>query len=289
MKAASRAVTRCRGHVSAMALGAWLGTACVAPVMAQTPTEADAFEPATAMPPIEEPGWNYELTPYLWLAGMKGDVQAGRLPKTSVDMSFSDVFKVLDFAAMATLEVRKQRWGWLFDAIYIKVSDSASSSTTGPLGVARSANADVTLKETLLGAAAAYRVSDGPTLVDLIGGVRYTRIDASATIGASLFAPDGQSVAGTTSRSGDKSWADAHLGVRVQQPVAERWTLVGYLDAGGGEHDYTWQALAGASYQFSKSLSGKFGYRYLKVDYRKDDFVYDLATKGAYLGVGIAF
>lgn len=289
MKAASRAVIRCQGLVSAMALGAWLGTACVAPVMAQTPTEADAFEPATAMPPIEEPGWNYELTPYLWLAGMKGDVQAGRLPKTSIDMSFSDVFKVLDFAAMATLEVRKQRWGWLFDAIYIKVGDSGSSSNTGPQGVVRSANADVTLKQTLLGAAAAYRVSDGPTLVDLIGGVRYTRIDASATIGASLFAPDGQSVAGTTSRSGDKSWADAYLGVRVQQPVAERWTLEGYLDAGGGEHDYTWQALAGASYRFSKSLSGKFGYRYLKVDYRKDQFVYDMATKGLYLGLGIGF
>jgi opacity protein-like surface antigen len=299
MKAAHHEVIWPQGLVRAIALGAWLAAGCVLPATAQTqpaalepaPETAPALapEPGASMPPIEESGWKYELTPYLWLSGLQGDVQGGRLPKTSVDMSFSDIFKVLDFAAMGTLEVRKQRWGWLFDAMYIKASDSATSSRTTPQGAQRSASAEITLKQTILAAAAAYRVSEGPTLVDLIGGARYTKIDADATIAASLFAPDGQSVAGTTSRSGEKSWVDAYLGVRVQQPVGERWTLDGYFDAGGGKHDYTWQALAGASYRFSKSLSGKFGYRYLYVDYRKDQFVYDLATKGFYLGLGIAF
>ncbi len=175
--------------------------------MAQT-TSAVA-ESVTPTAPIEEPGWTFEVTPYAWLAGIKGDVKAGRLPQTSVDMSFSDVFDVLDFAAMGSLEARKQRWGFLFDAQYLKVSESATSSTTGSLGVTRKANADITIKETVVAAAVTYRLSQGPTLVDAVGGLRYVNIDADATIGASLFASGGQGVAGTVSRSAEKSWTDA--------------------------------------------------------------------------------
>ena len=270
-----------------MSLGACLAAACAAPAMAQT-TSAVA-ESVTPTAPIEEPGWTFEVTPYAWLAGIKGDVKAGRLPQTSVDMSFSDVFDVLDFAAMGSLEARKQRWGFLFDAQYLKVSESATSSTTGSLGVTRKANADITIKETVVAAAVTYRLSQGPTLVDAVGGLRYVNIDADATIGASLFASGGQGVAGTVSRSAEKSWTDAYVGVRVQQPIAENWSLVGYLDAGGGGSDFTWQAIAGANYQFSKSMTGKFGYRVLKIDYDKDQFVYDARTQGVYLGLGFAF
>ena len=278
-----------RSLVRGAALGAWLAAACVVPAMAQT--NAAAAEPvaSTAPAPIEEPGWTFEVTPYAWLAGIKGDVKAGRLPQTSVDMSFSDVFDVLDFAAMGSLEARKQRWGVLLDAQYLKVSESATSSTTGSLGVARKASADITIKETVVAAAVTYRLSQGPTLVDAVGGLRYVNIKADATIGASLFASGGQSVAGTVSRSAEKSWTDAYVGVRVQQPIAENWSLVGYLDAGGGGSDYTWQAIAGANYQFSKSMTGKFGYRVLKIDYDKDQFIYDARTQGIYLGLGFAF
>ena len=181
-------------------------------------------------------------------------------------MSFSDVFKVLDFAAMGSLEARKQRWGFLFDAQYLEASDSATSNTTGSLGVTRKANADITIKETVVAAAVTYCLSQGPTLVDAVGGLRYVNINADASIGASLFASGGRGVAGTVSRSAEKSWTDAYVGLRVQQPIAEGWSLVGYRDVGGGGADFTWQAIADANYQFSKSIKGKFGDRILKID-----------------------
>ena len=54
-----------------------------------------------ASPAVAQAGdWQYELTPYLFAAGMKGDVQSGTLPKVTTDVSFSDILDVLDFGAM---------------------------------------------------------------------------------------------------------------------------------------------------------------------------------------------
>jgi len=232
--------------------------------------------------------WQYELVPYFWAAGMKGDVQAGNLPKTSVDIDFSDIWDNLDFGAMGAFEARKGRWGPLFDAIYMKLSTSATSSRTGPgpIGATLTATANLKIEQTMLAAAVAYRVSEGPTATDVIGGARYSKIDAEASINASLFG-----LTGFVARSGDKDWVDPYIGVRVQHPIADRWTLVGYGDVGGFGvgSDFTWQALAGVNYDFSKTVSGKFGYRYLSVDYDKSGFLYDMDSYGLFAGVGFRF
>ena len=67
--------------------------------------------------------------------------------------------------------------------------------------------------------------------------------------------------------------------------------LVGYGDVGGfgAGSDFTWQVALGAAYDFSKTISGKFGYRYLSVDYDKGGFAYDMKTRGVHLGLGIRF
>jgi opacity protein-like surface antigen len=232
--------------------------------------------------------WQFEFTPYLWATGMKGDVQGRNLPKTSVDMSFTDIVDVLDFGIMGAFEARKGRWGFLTDAIYMKVSDSATAIRTGagPIGATLTATADVTLKETLLSGAVAYRALEGKSPLDVIGGLRYVKIEVEGRIDASLFAQNG-----SVSRSGNKDWVDPYIGVRVQHPFAERWTLVGYADIGGFgvASDITWQVALGVNYEFSKTVSGKFGYRQLKWDYDKNGFLYDMKDEGVYLGVGIRF
>jgi opacity protein-like surface antigen len=240
-------------------------------------------------------GWQFEFTPYLWAAGLKGDVQVGTLPLTSVDMKFTDILDVLDFALMGAFEARKGRWGFLFDAMYMKLSDSATATRTGagPIGATLTASADVKVEQTMLAAAAAYRVSEGRSPVDVIGGLRYTKLDVSGDIGASLFGggPLGLGATGTVARSGDKDWVDPYVGVRLQHPIADRWTLVGYADVGGFGvgSDLTWQAAAGVNYAYSKSVSLKFGYRYMSIDYDKGGIVYDVTMQGPYLAVGIRF
>jgi hypothetical protein len=232
--------------------------------------------------------WQFELTPYLWGAGMKGSVEAGALPRVNVDMSFSDVFDMLDFGAMATFEARKGRFGILTDAIYMKVSADASASRTGPgpIGATATASAALRIEQTMLAAALTYRVSDGATAVDVLAGARYNNIDATADIAGSFFG-----LTGAAKRSGDKGWTDPYVGVRVSHRLGDRWALSGYLDYGGFgvSSDSTWQVAAGGEYAFSKTAALKFGYRELHIDYDKDGFLYDMKLRGAYIGLGIRF
>ena len=233
--------------------------------------------------------WQYEITPYLWGSAMKGDVKiSGVVPKTHVDMSFSDIMENLDSGLMGTFEARKDRWGILFDVIYMNVSSSATAIRTGPedAAVIASANANLHLKQTMLAAAVAYRVTEGRAALDLIGGARYSQIKVEADIHGSFFG-----LAGTVARGGSKDWVDPYIGMRVQHPVADGWTLIGYADVGGFGvgSDLSWQMAVGLNYKFSRTFSGKLGYRYIGVDYDKGGFLYDMANSGAYLGVGIGF
>lgn len=246
---------------------------------------AEARAQAAAAPGT---GWTFDLTLYLWGAGMSGDVQGGSLPTIGVDMSFSDILDNLDAGLMGAFEARKGRWGFLFDGIYMKLEDSGTASRTGagPVGATATASAELELAQTMLAAAVAYRAIEGRAPVDVIGGLRYAKIEADATIDGSFFAQTG-----TVARSAEKDWVDPYIGVRVLQPIADHWTLVGYLDIGGFGvgSDFTWQTLVGVNYEFSKTFAGKLGYRYLSVDYDKDGFVYDMANSGLYLGLGIRF
>jgi hypothetical protein len=64
---------------------------------------------ATAAP---RSGWSFDVTPYIWGAGMDGSVGAGELPTLNVDMSFSDILEHLDAGLMGAFEARKGRWSF---------------------------------------------------------------------------------------------------------------------------------------------------------------------------------
>ena len=242
--------------------------------------------PAQAQPTaaVAGPGWTFDATLYLWGAAMDGSVRAGELPETSVDASFSDTLKHLDAGFMGAFEARNGRWGFLFDAIYMKLEDSGTATRSGP-GRA-TVNAELEVTQTAYAAALAYRIGSPRQPLDVIGGVRYMKLAAEADIDASLF---GQ--AGTTTRRASESWWDPYIGLRTQLPLAERWSVVAYADVGGFGvgSDFTWQALLGVNYEFSKTIVGKAGYRMLGVDYDKNGFAYDMFYSGLYLGAGFRF
>ncbi len=138
----------------------------------------------------------------------------------------------------------------------------------------------------MLAAAVMYRAVEGRTPVDVVGGLRYNKLDVEATADFTLLG-----LAASRTRSGDKDWVDPYIGLRFQHPIANRWALVGYADVGGFGvgSDFTWQAALGVNYEISKSVSAKFGYRHLSVDYDKDGFLFDMKMDGLYLGLGIRF
>ncbi len=226
--------------------------------------------------------WQYEITPYVWAAGLDGTARVNNRPQAgiSIQQDFSDVLERLDAALMGAFEARRGRWGLLLDGLYLKVSDSGSVS--GPLGFTSiAARGKVT--QQMYAAAVSYRTREGRSPVDVLAGIRYNSIEWDVAIQSSVPALPGRQF------TQKKDWADAYVGARIVHPISERWALMGYADIGAGGSDLTWQTLAGASYDFTERVSGKIGYRHLSIDYDKSDFSYDMDTGGVYVGIGIRF
>jgi hypothetical protein len=107
----------------------------------------------------------------LWTAGLTGDLSA-RGRSATVDPSFSDLLKDLDFGAMLLAEARYDRWGLLLDGFYSKLSKDAE--TPGPLF----SSVDATSQMGMIGPSLAYRavLTDRFTL-DVLGGARIWFVD----------------------------------------------------------------------------------------------------------------
>ncbi|MGJ7512189.1 hypothetical protein [Variovorax sp. GT1P44] len=227
----------------------------------------------TNMPAANE--WQFEFVPYLWLAGIRSDLKLGPFPGNTVSVSSKSILEALDFGAMGTLEARKGPWGGWLDVQYVKLGVS-NQLAGGLLG-----GYNVKFDQTIATLAGFYRVVDGPVAVDVLGGVRY--VDAKTTVD---IAP---SLRGLGAQLGEKAGStDGIVGVRTIVPLGDKWSLLGYLDVGEGGSSSSWQAIAGASYQYSPTTSFKLGYRYLA--YKRDDGLLNkVAMGGLYFGAGFKF
>ena len=220
-------------------------------------------------------GWTFEVTPYLWAAGIGGDASLGGLPPVSASRSFSDLLDSLRIGAMGAFEARSGRFGVLLDAFYVRLENAFATPGTalGPI--------DGRVDQRLLSAAAAWRVHDVGSTVDLLAGVRRTdqRTELEATPGV---LPGG-------ARSDSLGWTDAIVGVRARVPFVAGWTAIGYLDAGGAGSSTTWQTIVGAERALGDRWSVKFGYRHLQSDYERGATRFSMTTRGLFAGAGYRF
>ena len=230
--------------------------------------------------------WQFELTPYIFAAGMDGTVGI-RGVSTDIDMSFSDIWDRLDSAFMLYFTAQKGDWIYAFDGIYFKVADEAAASWQGPLGNSSTAQLNADMTQQAYALSVGRRILNEQTKLDVMGVARYTSLDAdlklAITTGPDLL-PDG-----SRSVSRQENWWDAAIAVRLLTPIADKWDFVAYADIGAGGSDLTYQLLAGVNWQFGKTFGAKFGYRHIYQDYQKDDFKWDMTTSGVYAGLGVKF
>jgi hypothetical protein len=223
------------------------------------------------------PDYSFEFTPYLWGANLNGDTSVGGLPLAHVEASFSDLLKNLDFGAMFIFEAKPKqgRLGLLVDGVYMKLTDDLTSGS--PLA----SNFNGKFTQQYYAAALTYRVNDGPMALDLVGGVRYNDLRIRLEVTQGLLAP--------RTNEESKGWADGFIGARLVAPIDDKWSFVAYGDVGAGGSDSTWQVLLGGSYKVSDTGAVKFGYRFMAVDYDKDNFRWDMDTRGLYVGYTFKF
>jgi hypothetical protein len=233
---------------------------------------------AADSPGRSTPSWEVEITPYLWLAGVQGDLD---LPigsgNVDFDKSFSDVLGSLDFVFMGAVDVRHKRFVAMADTIYLNLGVEAK-------GIAQpqflSGELDTKLFFSTL--SGGYRVIDkGPLYVDVFAGIRYISIDNDLR----LQGP-------TTSREAEASGSDLAplVGARVRVPLGKDWGLSLYGDTGGfASSDIKWQLLGTVQWDIGRHWRAIAGWRHMDVHHERDDQDFNLALSGPLLGVTYRF
>jgi hypothetical protein len=261
--------------------------------------------------------WSFTLAPYVWMPSLVGSSTV-RGRTTDVDVTFVDILDHTKipkdlFGVMAYFEARNGRVSLFADVLYLKVglnSDMTRSRGVDALNASVGASAGLKIEMVIAEAAAAYEIANwgspaGPgssTAIDLYGGVRgwWQKADASVNLGGTVnvgdltFNPDR-----TLTASGNVSWIDPLVGVRLRQQFAPGVDLVMSGDVGGfgAGSKFSWQALAAFNHTLfvrnNITWSGMIGYKALHVDYSQGSgltrYEYNMTMHGPIFGLTARF
>jgi len=222
--------------------------------------------------------WEFTIAPYGWLAGQKGSVATlPDLPATDIDVDFyDDILGNINGALFLTGEARKGRWGVMADIAYTDIEDENAT----PYQVLWQKITSQS-KSWMISAAGQYRlVETSQASMDAFGGVRYWSVDSRLSLSGGP-APD-QKISNT------EDWFDPLVGLKGMSFLGgSKFFISGGLAVGGFGmgSDFMWDAWANIGYQWTKTFGTTLGYRYLDVDYEKDDFLYDITQQGLVLGL----
>jgi hypothetical protein len=211
-------------------------------------------------------GWRFAVTPYLWLAGIEGDVGVGPLV-SHVDLSPSDILDHLQFAASIYAEGRRQWFVGGVDALYVSVGGSKAIVFRGDTGTF-----NLSSRQTILNPFVGYSVGNATWTLDVLAGTRYWGSRGELSVDR----PNGQSRDFTVTID----WWDAIGGLRLTGTVVPHLRFTAGADAGGGGAKSDWQLHGDVGYDVSRRWTVGIDYRFLSVDYRKTSFVQDVDMKG---------
>ena len=220
-----------------------------------------------AQPPSSA-GWDVELTPYLWAAGLDGDTAAdGTGSEIDTDYSFFSLDN-LDFVLGTAVEARKGRWGMLFDAMYVELSDAFD----------RAPNSEVEISGGFVEATGSLAAQNGRPL-DLLFGVRYVALKTTVDI------------APVPRASARESWLDPLVGLRFTHAFNDRWSvdLRGDIGGFGVSSDLATNVSAMFGWRVGDQVTLRGGYRMLQMDFDGDSVVLDATLQGYVIGASWAF
>ncbi len=222
--------------------------------------------------------WQAQITPYVWMSGLSGDVSATQAPPVfSVDKSFSEILENLNDAFFITGLARKGDFVIVGDFNY--VSTSETDDTPIPFV---SVKADVEqISGTLL--AGTPLIDEPGAVLYGLAGARAWHVDATVTAQIPLV--------GRLSESDTWAFIDPVVALRGRLALTDTVSLTGYGDIGGFGvgSDFTWQAVAAVNYALSQRVSFSAGYRHLSVDYNDGGQLLDIDLSGPLVGATLKF
>jgi len=206
-------------------------------------------------------GWQLEIRPYIWLAGIHGTLRV-RNTTAEVGKSASSVLGMLDFAAAAQVEAIKGPWRIVFDENYVNLGTTG----TGPLG-----NVTIKVEPTMniFEFGASYTAVALPNkratatdplppifTAEILGGGRYFHLSVRL---------EPSRVAGV---EGSRNLVGPFIGNRFKVSPHKAVTLIGKYTVGGSGAGslFAWSAEGLVDLRVKKRLSLSGGYRVLAMN-----------------------
>ncbi len=222
---------------------------------------------------IQKSSWEWNLTPYIWMTGMSGDISV--LNQTvPLDISFKDVLKNLKMAAMIHVEAKQGKWSIMFDLVYAKLESSGEVQ-----GLINEKNITGTVKQTILELGAAYNfVTVNNFTLDALFGLRYYDLKIDL---------DFETI--NTIKKGF-NFTDPYVGIRFKNNW-DKFGLGGRFDLGGFGigSDISYKYNIYTEYKFSELFQLQFGYQGYTPDYKNGkSFEYNVTSAGFVLGFNFA-
>jgi hypothetical protein len=209
--------------------------------------------------------WDWKVAPYLWAAGIEGDVALGPIAR-DVDVEFSDLLHVLAGAALVHVEGTKGEDTVFGDLVWMSLEPEDEIATIG--GVTE-ASFDTLILE------AGYVRELSRFGLEL--GVRYW--DFELELDPALLAAVQR----------DDAWVDGFIGIRRNSEIGDKWTSTTSFDIGAGGSDFTWAFDLVYSLELKGGNRFATGFKVLDIDYEDDSvngqlFRQDLTFLGATVG-----
>lgn len=217
--------------------------------IALTQTMACLAEAASPIPELSD-SFRFSITPYVWMAGLSGNVDYANGKSVHTDLSANKVLSNLSVGGMLDGEVHYGRFGVFGNGIFAKLSNNGSKSYLRDNALTVDSTTDAWMG--IYTAAATYTAyADPKWYVDVLAGARFLNLNSKTQLDASL---------NPIHYSRDKtlysqlSSTDAIGGVKGRYRLVEsNFYIPFYVDAGGGTSTakFTSQQALGIGYAFS--------------------------------------
>jgi hypothetical protein len=278
-----------------------LAVVAMAVALSATPAHADE----------SDKDWSFQFTPYIWLPTIDGSLKyslppgSGGSPEISVGPT--DWLDLLNAGMLLSGNATKGKFGLYGDVVYLSltskndgrvlsVDDTVTVPGTRipiPVNATLNLNTRSDLDGLQLSVAGGYQFaeSEGSAAV-VFAGIRYFDVDVSSSwdLTAEITVPGTGVVLPAQGQIGkDVGLVDGIIGVRGYNRVGQgKWTAMYYLDAGTGDSDLTWNAMAGLGYGFGWGEL-LFAYRHLEYDQPDNKLLQDFSFSGPGFGARFTF
>ena len=221
--------------------------------------------------------WQFEVTPYLWMTGLEGDVTVGGRT-VEFDKKFSDIIDKVDLAGSALAVAQKGRFLVWVQADYFSLSTQEIVTANAPAGA--KFETTMTIGELAVG----WQVdgwADKQTF-DLLVGARLTRFDSTLTVNQ------------VGQFKGTRNLTDPIFLLRPSIPILPskidglRFNPTLGIGA-GGDSKYVYELQPQIQWQFTDHLAGRFGYRRVGYKFEADNSDNQANLRMAGLLVGLGF